>query len=156
MGGRLQNEDFKTEAELISAGGAKAQLLNDTKIYVTGNSINKTLDDAIVDGDIGGGGGGGLDAFLSEDFELTQASDFSTGNNATFLGGGTLDGTLADEESSQIAGARSIKYTMGSSSTNDYWASPAITLDSKQKGNDVGKTIYGTYNGDDGDIEIVV
>lgn len=53
--GYLQNEDFKTEAELISAGGTKAQLLNDTKIYVTADSINKTLDDAITDGDIGGG-----------------------------------------------------------------------------------------------------
>lgn len=50
--GLLQNEDFKTEAELISAGGTKAQLLNDTKIYVTG--VAKTLDDAIADGDISG------------------------------------------------------------------------------------------------------
>ena len=54
--GYLQNEDFKTEAELVGAGGSVSQLLNDTKIYVTGNGINKTLDDAIVDGDIGGGG----------------------------------------------------------------------------------------------------
>lgn len=51
--GRLQNEDFKTEAELTGAGGAVSQLLNDTKIYVTGSGINKTLDDAIADGDIG-------------------------------------------------------------------------------------------------------
>ena len=52
--GRLQNSDFKTEADLTGAGGTAAQLLNDTKIYITGNGINKTLDDAIVDGDIGG------------------------------------------------------------------------------------------------------
>ena len=58
MGGRLQNEDHKSEAELISSGGAKSQLLNDTKIYVTSGGINKTLDDAITDGDIGGGGSG--------------------------------------------------------------------------------------------------
>ena len=56
MAGKLQNEDFKTEAELTGAGGAKSQLLNDTKIYITADSINKTLDDAITDGDIGGGG----------------------------------------------------------------------------------------------------
>lgn len=49
----LQNEDFKTEAQITGAGGTASQLLNDTKIWVTGNSINKTLDDAIVDGDIG-------------------------------------------------------------------------------------------------------
>lgn len=57
--GLLQNEDHKSEAEIIAAGGAKSQLLNDTKIYVTANGINKTLDDAIIDGNIGGGGGGG-------------------------------------------------------------------------------------------------
>lgn len=55
----LQNEDFKTEAQITGAGGTASQLLNDTKIYVTANAINKTLDDAIIDGDIGGGGGGG-------------------------------------------------------------------------------------------------
>lgn len=51
----LQNEDFKSESDLTGAGGTKSQLLNDTKIYVSANSINKTLDDAIVDGDLGGG-----------------------------------------------------------------------------------------------------
>lgn len=56
MAGKLQKEDFKTEAEIIAAGGAKSQLLNDTQIYVTANSVNKTLDDAIIDGDIGSGG----------------------------------------------------------------------------------------------------
>lgn len=56
--GRLQNEDFKSEAEILAAGGSKSQLLNDTKIYISASGINKTLDDAIVDGDIGAGGGG--------------------------------------------------------------------------------------------------
>lgn len=51
--GRLQNSDFMTEAEITGAGGAVSQLLNDSKIYVTGNGINKTLDDAIAAGDIG-------------------------------------------------------------------------------------------------------
>lgn len=67
MAGKLQNEDFKTETELVNAGGSKSQLLNDTKVYVTANSINKTLDDAIIDGDIGGGGSGDgiVEAFTS-------------------------------------------------------------------------------------------
>lgn len=50
MSGQIQNEDFKTEAELVAAGGAKTQLLNDTKVYVTGNGINETLDDAFSTG----------------------------------------------------------------------------------------------------------
>lgn len=57
MAGRLQNEDFKTEAEIVAAGGAASQLLNDTKVWVTGNGINDTLDQAILSGQIGGGGG---------------------------------------------------------------------------------------------------
>jgi hypothetical protein len=48
MGGLLQNEDFKTEAELVAAGGAKTQLLNEDKIYIASNSIGETLDDAIT------------------------------------------------------------------------------------------------------------
>lgn len=54
--GLLQNEDFKTEAELISAGGAKTQLLNDTKIYCS--AVSETLDDAITTGILGGGASG--------------------------------------------------------------------------------------------------
>lgn len=56
MGGKIQGADVKTEAELVTAGATKTSLIRDTQIYVTGNSINKTLDDAIIDGDIGGGG----------------------------------------------------------------------------------------------------
>ena len=50
--GKLQDADFKTELDLIAAGGNASLLLNDTKIYVT--SVAKTLDDAIADGDIAG------------------------------------------------------------------------------------------------------
>jgi hypothetical protein len=52
MAGKLQGADHKTEAELISAGGAKADLMRDTQLYVSANSINKTLDDVIIDGDL--------------------------------------------------------------------------------------------------------
>lgn len=54
--GRIQNEDIKSAAELVAAGGTAAQLPNDTKVYVTANSYNKTLAQAIIDGDLGGSG----------------------------------------------------------------------------------------------------
>lgn len=54
---KIQKQGIKTEAEIISAGGAVSDLPNDSQIYVTANSINKTLDDAIIDGDIGSSGG---------------------------------------------------------------------------------------------------
>jgi hypothetical protein len=59
MAGKIQGADVKTEAELISAGATASSLIRDTQIYISANSINKTLDDAIIDGDVSGGGGGG-------------------------------------------------------------------------------------------------
>ena len=102
-----------------------------------------------------GGGAGGLDVYLAEDFETTQASDFTTGNSATFLGGGTLDGALSNETTSPIAGDRSIKYTASTSSTNDYWAGPVIDIDDKQKENFSGFTFYHTLD-EAIDIETVI
>jgi len=89
-----------------------------------------------------GSGGGGLDIWFREDFEVTTSSDWSTGNNATFLGGGTLDGALTDETVTPIAGGRTLVYTAGASSQNDYIASPVIDLDDKQKMQDSGVTFY--------------
>jgi hypothetical protein len=56
---KIQGADVKTEAELISAGATASSLIRDTQIYISANSINKTLDDAIIDGDVSGGSGGG-------------------------------------------------------------------------------------------------
>ena len=53
---KIQDSDIKSAADLISAGGTAAQLPNDTKVYVTANSLNKTLYQAITDGDLSGGG----------------------------------------------------------------------------------------------------
>lgn len=103
----------------------------------------------------GTGGGGGLDNWLAEDFESTQASDFSTGNSATFEGGGTLDGVLSDETTSPLSKDSSLKYVAGSSSLNDYFASPVIEVDFKQQENDSGFTFYFTWDGTT-DIEAVV
>lgn len=52
MAGKIQNEDVKSSAEIIAAGGADSQLINETKIYVA--SLGKRLDQAIAAGDIGG------------------------------------------------------------------------------------------------------
>ena len=95
----------------------------------------------------GGGGAGSLDSWLNEDFETTLAADFSTGNSATFQGGGTLDGVLSDETTSPISGTSSLKYVAGASSLNDYFSSPVIDVDFKQQDNDSGFTFYFTWGG---------
>ena len=102
-----------------------------------------------------GSGGGGLDVFHTEDFESNGASDFTTGNAATVdaAGTGTLDGTLADETSAPFSADASLKYTMGSTSANDFFLQDAdIDIELKQTSNDVGVSFYYTYNGDDSDL----
>jgi hypothetical protein len=49
---KIQNEDVKTLTELTNAGGSMSQLINDSKIYVTGLSLNEQLSSAISNGDI--------------------------------------------------------------------------------------------------------
>lgn len=88
--GILQNEDHKSESELVAAGGAKTQLLNDTKIYVTAKNINETLDDAITLGKIGGSGSGGVNYITNSDF-ATDVSGYNTYADAT--GTSPVDGT---------------------------------------------------------------
>jgi len=80
--GKFQNEDFKSQAELEAKGGTKAQLLNDTKVYVTANGLNKRLDEAITNGDIGGGGGGSSENVFSN-YNAEGATNPWTCTNAT-------------------------------------------------------------------------
>lgn len=127
-----------------------------TVVYAT-DEDKFYIDDGVTLNEVSGagGGGGGLDTWLVEDFETTVAADFSTGNSATFQGGGTLDGVLSDETIAPLSGASSLKYVAGASSLNDYFASPAIDVDFKQQDNDSGFTFYFTWDGTT-DIEAVV
>jgi hypothetical protein len=67
---RIQNSDVKGQAQVPT----KADLIHDSKIYVTANSINKRLDEAITDGDIGSGGGGAPNAnsIINGNFDFWQ------------------------------------------------------------------------------------
>lgn len=112
------------------------------------------VDNALVP--VGSGSGGGIDVYFTERFEQTVAADLSSGNNATFLGGGSLAGSLADDESTPIKGDRSITYTQAVGSANDYVALPNIELSLKEKDNVSGLKVYTLYDGSDSDIDFVV
>lgn len=103
-----------------------------------------------------GGGTGGLDSIFTEDHETNGISNYTTGNNATFDNGGVLDGTLALDTSTQIAGDQGLKYTMSTSSTNDWIASEAITVGEKEQGNVIAFKFHYKYDGADGDIKAVI
>lgn len=108
----LQNEDFKTEAQITGAGGTASQLLNDSKIWVTGNSINKTLDDAIIDGDIGGGGGG--INFITNFKAASNTTGWNTGSDGAAVPvdgtGGAFVGTFSRSTVSPLEGSASFLY----------------------------------------------
>ena len=108
--------------------------------------------------EVGSGGGGGLDVFYSENVDdLPNVTSFDKGNNASFMGGGTMAGTLSFEEINPISGLRSLKYIQAASgSLNDYFASDFIDIDPKQQGKTCGLTLYFNYNGDNGDGRFVV
>lgn len=103
-----------------------------------------------------GSGGGGVDVYLNEKFEVNSVSSFSTGNNVTFLGGGSIAGALVDETSAPIQGLRSIKYTQASGSLNDYFAFSSVSIGEQQQGKVNTFIHYSKYSGDTGDVQIVV
>ena len=79
--GRIQNEDVKSLTEITAAGGTAANLINDTKIYVTANGINQQLSAAITSGLVGGGGGGSLQWIEGPNAPLTT---IDSTNNRVF------------------------------------------------------------------------
>lgn len=99
---------------------------------------------------------GSLDLFYNEDFSLTEASNLSSGNSATFDDSGILNGTLADDLVSPISGLNSITYTMSSSSTNDWFHTNAISIDEKQQSQFFSAVVYAKYDGDVDDIKALV
>ena len=98
-----------------------------------------------------GAGSGGLDTYHIETFEDFDIADLETGTGG-WLAGGTEDGVFSIETTSPISGEASLKYVSGSSSTGDYAAMPAITLNLKQKDNQTYVTLYYTYDGNAEDI----
>lgn len=99
-----------------------------------------------------------LDIFHQATYEGSlTTSDFTSGNNADFDNGGTLNGTLADETTDEINGLVSGSYTQGASSINDWIASPTIALSKKQResSSDIVVSFYYTYDGSNDDIKFV-
>jgi hypothetical protein len=136
------------ETYALTATNGQFVFATDTK------QMLQIVDNALVP--VGSGSGGGIDVFFTERFEQTVAADLSSGNNATFLGGGSLAGSLADDESTPIAGDRSITYTQASGSANDYVALPNIELALKEQDNVCGLKVYTIYDGNDSEIDFVV
>lgn len=134
MAGRLQGADHKSVSELIGAGGTEADLLNDQKIYLTATGLNKTLSQAIIDGDLSGGGGAAVAA-----------------RAATGLGQGIPNATFTIINFDSVAFDTNSAITTGGSwhftapSTGYYWVESNLFYDTSS-GVSAGTTIiYAVY-----------
>jgi hypothetical protein len=81
--------------------------------------------------------------------------NWSKGNNASFLGGGSLAGTFAAESTTPLNGPQSYKYTQAAGSLNDYIASPIKSVSSRFRGRECTLYFPFDYNGNSNDIRVV-
>lgn len=103
-----------------------------------------------------GGGSGGLDVFFTQDHEVSFLPN-ATGNNASFLGGGTLDGVFSFiTGASAISGDQSLRYTAGASSNNDYAEAEVIDLDLKQRGTDIKVRLMADMSNFANDVTLII
>jgi len=146
-------------ASVTTPGGFQLTEPGSTLKVVLG--IAKSATELTVNGALGiktggdGTGSGSLDTIL----QLTateQFTDWSTGNNATVLGGGVLDGSFVKEATTPLHGSESYKYTQAAGSLNDYFLSKSFPVDIRFRGQQVYFSAPIQYNGNSGDIQIVI
>lgn len=115
---KIQRQGIKTDTEIVTAGGAIANLPGDDQVYVSANSINKTLRNAILDGDIGTGSNV-ANVLAAKDSEF-DVGTFTWATYADAAGttpvdatGGTANITIATTTTSSevLKGTKSLKLT---------------------------------------------
>ena len=140
---KLQNEDFKSLSQITAAGGTKANLLNDTKVYITANGINDQLSTAITSGLLGGGGDGGVNLLSG-----ANNPDFESGYNTVWTNTG---GTYADATGSDILfGGKSAVFT--ATATGQFVRSALVTVTNGLAGKSCMAQVY--YKGGDGNLTL--
>lgn len=139
-----------TKANLITYAGSAS---NGQLVFATDEKkMYQVVDNALVS--VGGGS-----ASLETVFQLTaeeELTDWTSGNNASFLGGGTLAGTFVKETVTPLAGDASYKYTQAAGSLNDYIASAAQDVDLRFRGQVCTLFFPYQYNGNNSDITPVI
>ena len=101
---------------------------------------------------------GGVSGGLNTVFQLTAdelLTDWTTGDNATFLGAGALTGTFVKNTATPLQGDASYVYTQVPGSLNDYLASPVRPVARRFRGSEVILFHPFTYDGNASDIAII-
>lgn len=147
-------------ADGASAGGyvttapsSNIQVLGIAK-SATSIVVNAALAGSFVSSTSSGG------ASIPDTFVQLLASEgvgaWSTGNNATFLGGGALAGTFAQETTTPLNGTESYKFTQAAGSLNDYIAAAVQAVPVRFRGNPASCIFAFKYDGAATDIEPVI
>lgn len=105
---------------------------------------------------IGGTGAGGSTPDSIFYLDGSDVASWSTGDNATFLGGGTLAGAFVVETTNPLNGVSSYKYTQAAASLDDYLASPIKDVPIRFRGNAATLVFPYLYNGGNSDIKPLV
>lgn len=149
----INNETGATANRQIYTGtGASIIFKNKSSLLLKYSSQSSKWD---VVGGSGAGGSQALDTFVQL-YGLEQLNTWATGDNATFLGGGTLAGTFAYNTSTPLNGTNSYQYTQAAGSLDDYLASPVQSVPLRFRGNTATLLFSYTYDGGSSDIEAVV
>lgn len=131
--------------DTITFGGQKSQLINDTKLYVSANSINDTLYNAIANGQIGSSGGAG-------GIELLANPGFEQGGLTGWTASGGTTGTVTSG-SNLIAGKTTASWTATASAQTFSSAAYAIQ---GLAGGQCSAQLYYLYAGTAGDYTFQV
>lgn len=129
--GKIQDQDLKSVAELVAAGATAASLPNDTKVYVTANSINKTLNQAITDGDIGSSGLNYVAMPASTGTSITGWATYAdaAGTAPVDGTGGSPASTFTTSTDSSIVGASNFIWTKSAANRQGEGFSYDFTID---------------------------
>jgi hypothetical protein len=125
---------------------------NGQLVFATDEKLMYQVVDSLLES-VGSGNGS-----LATVFQLTAEellADWTTGDNATFLGAGALSGTFVKNTATPLQGGASYVYTQAAGSLNDYLACPAKAVDVRFRGKDATLFFPFTYNGANNDIEVI-
>jgi len=147
----INNDTGATAANRIFTGTGSALSLADQASILL--KYDGTESRWMVIGGSGAGGSSSLDTI----FQLVgdDVASWSTGDNATFLGGGSIAGTFAADSSTPLQGAQSYLYTQAAGSLDDYAACPAKSVDARFRGKEVTLYFPYLYDGANNDIQII-
>lgn len=146
-------DDAITQKQIATPSTPSA---NYNKIYPKSDGKFYNLDSSGTERLLAGSGAGSLSIYASYNAD-DDVSTWSSGNNASFLGGGSLAGTFdKNNTTNPLHGTKDYKYTQAGGSLNDYFATEVISVPIRSRGKETGVKLPYIYDGADHDIDVFI